>query len=798
MLENAQYVEKPMMTLRDYVRLVVAGKWWIIVSALCFLSVSAYLTSKKRPVYETATVVMIENRNQTQGVFGMGDFDDSWGMTNEIELIKSRSMAEAVVEELWNSEHRNHLYLFGTREFVTRSEKPKRWFKSVITFGGWDVGKIAVKQFNQPFSEQIAQQYSGAVKGRLTVSHLRYTDLLKIRMRSEDPNEAALLANTVANVYKQKDREFASERTLEMKDFLVDQVGKKEKELALAEDALRDYEEKELVFGLDVQASLLLTQVTQIESRFYSDLAEVSIVRQKRAYTEGQLSEHEKVLAKELLGSINARVFALRTEIAEREAELVRNASLYGEDHEAVNTTRRKIKSLKKRLNEETSLLIAQRMSVADPIEYRQGLITGLLELEGQLAGLKARTSEVGKLVELYNSRLEQLPSKQLQFARLERDRSVLEQTYGLMRARLEETRITEASEAGKVRIIDTAIPLGGPVGPNTKADLLLGLVLGTAFGFGLVLLREHLDNTVKSPEDIERYGLSVWGVVPAIGKSQNGKYGRKSSNSDSETAGNGDRESAKLMRPIIAHEDPKSPVSEAFRGIRTNIAYSKADTKIRSMLLTSPGPQEGKSTIIVNLAITFANLGLKTLLIDSDLRRPTLHRFFGVSRESGLTQYLSGSDQKFDSMVLETEFENLSFVPSGPIPPNPSELLGSERMSHLVAKLEKKWDMVLFDSPPIGAVTDAGIICKEIDSICLAVRSGETDKGALIQSLRTLNQISAPLGGVILNAVTRKAFYKSYYNYYHYYYSDKDKREPRSRLGNTVRRIRKIVRSAV
>ena len=191
-------------------------------------------------------------------------------------------------------------------------------------------------------------------------------------------------------------------------------------------------------------------------------------------------------------------------------------------------------------------------------------------------------------------------------------------------------------------------------------------------------------------------------------------------------------------------------------------------DTK--SILVSSAGPGEGKTTTVANMAITYANLGKKTLLIDTDLRRPVVHKVLELKKEPGITNYLAGATKNFSDLIQKTDIQNLFVVTSGIIPPNPSELLGSDKMALLIKKLEKEWDIVLFDSPPLVAVTDATMISKEIDKIVIVVKVGQTDKGAFSRTVELLNNVKAPIGGVVLNAVTQNSSYGSYYYYYQYY----------------------------
>jgi len=471
-------------------------------------------------------------------------------------------------------------------------------------------------------------------------------------------------------------------------------------------------------------------------------------------------------------------ITALRLEIASNEADLVKNSSLYGDQHDAVKSIQAKIDRLKQNLEQQTIQLITQGVSTADPIRYRQTLMDTVLKLNGTAASYEARIAEYKKLVENYNAQLNKLPGKTLALARMERDRSVLSQTYSLMRQKLEEAKISQASQLSKVRTIDPAVPPGGRSKPSTKMNLLLGLVLGIGLGIGTAFLVEYLDNTVKSVEDVERKGLTILGIIPAIGE---GGYDKKRYKKHDREAMNGNglngvhSEAKQLQRRLITHEDPKSPVAEAYRSLRTSIMYSSANEEFKSILVSSPGPGEGKTTTIANLAITYANLGKKTLLIDTDLRRPVQHRVFNVKRDPGITHYLSGTTDDFNSVIQETDIKNLFIVSAGVIPPNPSELLGSERMRSLVAKMEEEWDMVLFDSPPLVAVTDATMISKEIDRIIMVVKSGGTDKGAFNRTLLALQNVEAPLGGVVLNAVTSKNSYGSYYYYYQYYHYNGD-----------------------
>ena len=225
----------------------------------------------------------------------------------------------------------------------------------------------------------------------------------------------------------------------------------------------------------------------------------------------------------------------------------------------------------------------------------------------------------------------------------------------------------------------------------------------------------------------------------------------------------------------MITTEDPKSPISEAYRGLRTSLQYSSLNNKDKDgniILISSPGPGEGKTTTIVNLAITYANLGKKTLLIDADLRKPVVHKIFNLDKNIGLTQHLVGFKEDKQLAVQDTGIKNLSAITSGVIPPNPSEILASENMKNLIGKLKKEYDIILIDSPPLLAVTDAFICLNYTDQFILVVRAGKTDKTGLDRSINQINRTESSLVGVVVNAVDESNTYGQgyYYSYYKYY----------------------------
>jgi capsular exopolysaccharide synthesis family protein len=226
-----------------------------------------------------------------------------------------------------------------------------------------------------------------------------------------------------------------------------------------------------------------------------------------------------------------------------------------------------------------------------------------------------------------------------------------------------------------------------------------------------------------------------------------------------------------------MTKEDPRSPISEAYRSLRTSLTYASVNNDLKSLIVTSPGPGEGKTTTITNLAITFANIGKRTLLVDADLRRPMIHNIFNFKIEPGLTHYLTGFPRNIHPLVKQTEIKNLQVVTAGAMPPDPSVLLSSQRMHEFIKNVEIGWDIILFDAPPAVAVTDASLFAKDISHFILVVKAGGTDRAAFDRALQMLQGADAPITGVVMNAVSQRTSSESFHyytEYYHYYGPDK------------------------
>jgi len=751
------------LTFQDY--LIILKIHWkkIIFFTLLSLSIGLYSTYSIPPEYKATATVEIRDKPEENMVLDFSGNRSQNKLINEIQVIKSRALAKKVVKKLWDSNRRNNLHVFGTRFFYPRGQRLRSIIKEFLTLGLYNGQSNLPYKYDIPYNESIGNKYSDNIRNGLSVTNIRNTNILEITFSGPNADECRRVANMIVNTYIAYDIERSKQKAIRSLNFLENLVKEQEKKIESKERKVRDFKLSNNMYSLDGDASSIISQLNTYEGELYSIKAEINIRKEKTEILDSKLTKEEKTLTEVLINDINNQLVSLRMEIGRLETQIVQGENSYGKNHGAVLELKNKLSGLKSQLNEKVTVLINQGITVQDPLQSRQDMITQLLNLDSEIISYQLRESEINKMISFFSQKLNDLPEKQMELARLTRDADILNQNYSFLRKKFEEAKLNVAVQSGNAVLLDRARRPGFPIGPNHNRNILLSTFLGLGFGLLIAFIIEFLDNTLKTIDEVERYNLSVLGIIPAIGQPKKNKkrWNGKLSINDS---------SQNLKRRLITKEDPKSPISEAYRSLRTSMLFSSSK-EIKSILVSSAGPGEGKTTTVANLAITYANLGKKTILVDTDLRRPVVHKVFNLDREPGVTNFLAGQTDDITTLVKKTEIENLSIITSGVIPPNPSEMLGSQRMIDLLKILEADWDMVLFDSPPLVAVTDANMISQDIDSIVLIVKVGQTDKKAFHHTISNLRNISAPLGGIIMNAVTNKSSYGSYYYYYYHQY---------------------------
>lgn len=364
--------------------------------------------------------------------------------------------------------------------------------------------------------------------------------------------------------------------------------------------------------------------------------------------------------------------------------------------------------------------------------------------LSRQLNTLKNDIDETTKSIDTLRANPN---SDKAELSRLQSALTQYQSSYSSLLKSYEDLRLAEAQSLDNIIIDEPALVPKEPVKPQKRLNTLLAAVVGAMLAVGVAFLMEYLDDTIKTPDDIRQtLGISPLGAIARI----------RPKNDES---------------PLIAAHQPRSPISEAYRVLRTNLQFSSLDKPLKTLLITSASPTEGKSTTAANLGVVMAQAGLSVIVVDSDLRRPVLHKLFDLNNSRGLTTSLLQEGGGLDGCLQETGIENLKVLTSGPLPPNPSELLGSQRMRQLIEQLKGKADAVVFDSPPALAVTDAAVLGNEVDGVLLVVGSGQTRREVVQRARETLTSVGATVLGATLNKLSERS--ASGYYYYYYYATD-------------------------
>lgn len=798
-MENNENVKQ--LTFQDYLRLIRKGKWIIVTSFISILSLTVYYTFTAKQVFETRTKILIEDPNQknkvTAGQFLLEGFGSDTKLNNQMEILQSNIILGQVADSLMNSPFKKRLNVLGYDESLT---KEKTSFLSVLINEFQNKARIFVKKIfdreniaSNPYTQdnpsnpislvQISTKKQNLIKllkGSIAIKPLKDSDILEITVRGASPFEVAFIARVVTEQYKKNNIFYNKNEISSVKKFIEASLQRIQTDLRNSEELLKQFKETENVIALESEVQSLIEQLTQFEVLEINAQTSYLATQKQLDVLKSQLDKTKLNLVDVMANASSPKIVSLREEMLGLDRIIATYiASGIEKTHERISALKRKRDFIRKDLIAETKRFINSELSPQDPLSYSQELVEQILELEVKSESEKATADAFRDVVQTYSQKLQSLPEKSLQFIRLQRSTQVDEKIFLLMQEKYQEIRIQEYSQTGNLQIVDAPIEPINPVSPNKRLNILLGAVVGLAFGVGITLLLEYLDDSIKTLQDLERLGFKVLGAIPIIETERKAKGARKTVQLTA-TIPTKEGEVGTAATPrrvetrLITYLNPRSPISESYRIARTNLQFLISDKEkpntSKAIVITSSNPGEGKSTTVANMAITNANAGLKTLLVDTDLRRPVLHTIFGFRKDIGLTSILSGRISLSDA-TLDTEIENLDLLVSGALPPNPAELLGSPKMSKLIEEMKKKYDIILFDTPPTIAVTDSSVLASQVDGCVLIVYSGV----ATLESVKRANSILVNIGinllGTILNNVDIRSHYGSYSYYYQYYY---------------------------
>ncbi len=710
--------------LREYARIlserrnVVAGTLAVVVATTLLASILV------TPQYRATTVLQIERQGPDiltfKDVVGVDPASYQDFYQTQYKILQSRSVLRKTAERL---------DLLNRPEFATRKGSPAERLMN------WARGLLGHRQ--EP--EDPLEPAFEFLEDGLSVDPVRNSHLVRVSFTDRDPRLAADVANALAASYIEFQLESRYSTTATASDFLTKQVSRLQAEIAALERQLQDYSRKAEI--------LALSDGTQdISERALADLNQQLVqARGRLALAEARLEALRRTPPDGLQEVLNSPlVVKLKADQAEVERRFSQMAERFKADWPALQQLREELDQARRRLETETETIARRVRGVAESEVARAR--AEVARLERQVEGQKQEVQRVN-LAAIEHGKLQ---------AEIASRRKVLEDLV----ARQSQTETSEQlrdTATSNIRIVDPAEVPKEPASPKKKLNVLLATILGLTTGVGFAFLFDYLDNTVRTEQDIARHapGLALLGHVPLH---------------EPLRAVEGDKEAAEEPSSPVAlasHLEPRSAVAEAFKNLRTSLLLASPERPPRHVLVTSCEPGDGKSTVTLNLGIVLAQMGRKVAVVDGDLRRPRVHRMLGLGNGAGLTTYLTGN-AVFEEVLRESAIPNLWAVPSGPVPPNPSELLDSPRLEALLDRLDRegRFDHVLFDATPVLQVADAVILASRMDATILVVRAAVTSRTSLAQGISRLRQSKARVAGAVLNAVSEKAGYY-YYRYY-------------------------------
>lgn len=707
--------------LLDYVIILRKHQWLILTFLLTVVTVVTIASFKMKPIYVAAARVEVDREAQNILPFQeASSYDEFMDLENYIEtqakILQSETLALQTIKSLDLGRYPE----FGGRPNAlgpVRGSGPQR--------------RPAIL---------------GAFLGGLTVKRVPNSRLLEVQFEAEDALLAAQVVNTHLQNFIEQNFRSRYEATTQASNWLSSELEELRIKMEKSEDARIAYERVNQIGSIDEKQNITTQKLGDISKNLTE--SEADLMQRQAMY---QLAHTGNV---DSLPGV--RDSLLVQDLVKRQEELNEQytdaLNQFGPNYPRVLR------------------LQAQQKEASEALAREKRNAVARIDAEYQNA--QDRVQLLRQALDRQKGEANDMAEKLVQYEILRHDADSNKQLYDGLLQKLKEAGISAGLRSSNIRVVDPALAPAGPSRPQKTRNILLAFLVGLVGGVGLAFFREYLDNTVKSPDDIESLtGLPSLAVVPSFPSLNGHKRLPASSTTGAQEIGG----SEEIRVELVSHTQPKSPISEAFRALRTSLLLSQAEHPPQVILVTSALPREGKTTAAVNLAVTLAQLGDRTLLVDSDLRKPGVRRALNlnVGKEFGLSSYLAGVAPLDAVTVPHPLISNLAAMPTGPIPPSPADLLSSHRMREALVSLRQRYKFIVIDSPPIMAATDAVIVSALADGALLVVRSGETPKEAFTRCRDLLVAVKCRLFGVVLNAVDSSApdYYYSY-RYYPYAYT--------------------------
>ena len=711
--------------LQEYVRVLIKSKWVVITTVLLFVSVVTISTLRTTPIYEAAGSIAINKMDPV--TFNLKDssssidYYDPADMDTEVRILKSDLLALQVIRQL-NLDKQPE----GAKNKIASSLE--------LTADGL-----------QPDSARTSSALSD-FKNNLQVSLAPNTRIIEIRYRSPDKNLAARVVNTLANTYVEQNFKTRFESTMQASDWLSKQLVDLQIKVETSQEKLVKYQKEHEILGIDEKQNITTAKLDELNRELTA--AESVRMEKQSIYHLVQSGDSDSIVAAANVdgaargSSANSALLEkLREQQADLKIQVAQLSTQFGPSYPKLAQLNSQLKEVDAQIQSEMRKVAARLRGDYLAAVQREGMLRTALEQQKQQAN--------------------KLNESAIEYSLLKRDVDANRTLSEGLLEKLKEAGVTAGLRSNNFRIVDAARVPTSPSGPNILRNLAFALALGLSTGIGLAFLLESMDNTVRTPEQAQTISaLPSLGMIPLGSRSTRELRGRTKLTLASS------REAVEL----VTKSRPRSQMAESYRALRTSLLLTFPGGPPKVILITSALPEEGKTTTSVNAAIVLAQKGTRVLLIDADLRRPSIHKTLGMGPTLGLSNVLTGAASLQEAIIPSTIVPELFLLPAGTPPPNPAELLASTNMKNVLEELRKHYDHIVIDSPPTLSVTDAVVMSTAADAVVLVIRSGHTTRPALRRARDILLQVNARVCGVLVNAVNLNS--PDYY--YHYEYQGK------------------------
>ena len=708
-------------SLRTYRDILVKHFWLIFGTAFALTAVVATYSVVTKPEYRATARILVEQDSTEvrtpEEIFRSASPNDENFLMTQVNLLQSDNLAWQTIE---------HLQLSQVPEFAKHFEASKA--RSVPPIG-------------------IKTELLELFRGRLIVDRRKDTRMIEVSFNSHDPELSARIVNTLVNKYIEYNFRMKYDAAQQTNGWMEQQLHELKNKVEHSQQALIDYERQNSIVSIggkqsvgeqkleDLSRNLTQAQSARIENQSIFELA---------SSTKSQVGA---VAQNEAVQRLEGRDADLREQYAEALAQ-------YGETYPKVERLRAQIDELQRLIEQARRRIIKRLHDDLDASKAREALLT---------AAVAKQKAEVGNFNELL-----------IEHNILKHEFETNQQLYETLLQRLKSTTLSAGLRATNIHLVDEAIATPFPVSPRKFRNSGIGLLAGLILGFLAAMVRETLDNSIRSAEEVEKL---IAAPALAIIPSQNGvrldtyasRYLRFAAEAKVPEGGHPFFKKRQFQRvELSVLQNPSSPISESFRALRTSMLLSTRVYAPQTILVTSAEPHEGKTCVSLNLAFSFAQKGCRVLLIDADFRRPGIVSVLGLSNDVGLHTVLTTSTTILDKILEKCirQLGNLWVLPAGPCPPNPTELLSSDCMGHLLRMVRQQFDQIIIDSPAVLRITDATILSSMVDGVVIVVEDEKTGRGALLRACRILTNSGGRILGAVLNKVDvrRDGYYGHYY----------------------------------